>query len=203
MKQLQPRQNQKGVALFLVLGVLALISLATWLLSSRSDGGTSNIASATANGTATAVIGQANAIYGGFQQAAVNGVSPMTATLDNTATGIFNPTVGGAVQPAVLNRAIVGDAAASWAKASVTMPGIGSEAGADVLAYLANVKQDVCAAIVKSFKNTSTIPSVSASSALLDGADLSTFPDMTSQTTGCFQAFDDGKYVAYTVVGAY
>lgn len=193
--------RQKGASLMVVLGILALISLATWLLSSRGEGNASSLTDAAANSTATAMINQANAMYSGFQQAAVNGVAPSDVTLDdNGQTGLFAPQIGGVMAQQPAARSFTDQIAHTWELVPVIFPGAASSKP-DQVVVVRGVRREVCQAVVRQFQGNQL-----AYIEVLDGdfvpdADLMfQVAALNQKQTSCVQIGSD--YVMYSLMAA-
>ena len=188
MKQLRMHsraKGQRGLSLVMVLGILAMLALAGWLVSANSSSGNaSSTANAASNAAATAVIEQSNALVAGYQMAALNGVAPEDVTLDAAATtGLYHPSVGSASQPLPLLKAST-SATPAWQIDATADFGLGT-ASNDVALLLPDVKEAVCLSIERTFRG--------------QAATIGTAP-VAGSSQGCY--LDGTSHTAYVVVGA-
>lgn len=201
MRTIKTPHQQKGVALGVILGAIALIAAIGFALVSGSRQTTTNTATEKTKLDAAALMTQGVNLRDGVTRMLSNGVDVNNITADAAAnTGLYHPTDGGAVQQVAPPTAVT--TATDWALGDVQANAVGTTSGDDVIVYMGNVTQSVCGVINTQLRGDSTIPA--AGVALADfaagtAADLSAVAGATSEA--CVEE-TGGAYVYYTVVAA-
>lgn len=212
-------KQQLGLALSAILLAVVLLTVIaiTIALSERSLSGNSSQQSARL--AAAAVINTAQNIKTGFDRGMANGMDAASLTFDNAAgTGIFNPSVGGALAQMLVGQASIDVTRLYWvyhgAGALIKLMNVGSGAGSYVLEYDPLTKA-ACGQINLMLYNDSAIPTLSSAAVSawwhnsgpnVYGAtatlpvDASSDPAVNGRPEGCVFLASSPKYLYYKSV---
>ncbi len=214
MKQVRslPTQ-QRGVAIGLVLVIIALLAALGALMMSSSRGSFTNSNQEMNRINATSVMEQGMNLKLGFERMFPY-VNADDVTFDTDATnGVFNPSKGGAMVQIPSPKAVVTPGTDVWVyKKTVKIKGIGLDANPDYLVALPNVTLETCRHINNQVHNTalSATPPTGAGTLAdwkdgVDGSDtavdMSAVAAVDTWSEGCM-ATSDTKYVHFQVVVA-
>lgn len=204
-------KNQAGFAIGTILLIVALIAVISGAIALASRSTNTSTAEQSAKVLASTVVQQGTTMRGGFEKMMVSGLSIATVTFDTTAaTGLFNPTDGGAVQQFPPAESLL-TTTNQWvykvdgsSNAVVKLKGIGVTATEDYMIALADLKQAVCEQINKLLYGSTTVPTLSVGAAAdwntaVTTLDLSADNAVDKKPEQCVKT-TDSKYVFYKTV---
>lgn len=194
------KRKEEGIAIGAVLVIVALIAAVSVYLASGSRSRVEDPAGASNQLRSSAVLSQASALRDGFNVMVVRGTAPAAITADATATGLYNPTTGGASPQSPSADLFANPAAPSeWAIGTATVANIGT-ATADRILFLEGLNDNVCASINTQLHGSATIPSVTAT-AMGAAANFANSGN-PGRMEGCVELGTTGTNVYYNVVTA-